>query len=133
MHNMVSFTFKFLPVLAIMLLAACAEPLTPEEAVRQRAQGWMDALLEKDVAGAYRYTSPNYRQFASAGRYNARVAGASNWDAGSLDAITCEQNVCTVIFIVEYEIKKMGIQSRRPMEYRWVEIEGEWWLYVPAK
>ena len=47
------------PMLAIML-SACgdynSEPLAPEEAVRLRAQGWLDTLLNGDLEGAYSYT-----------------------------------------------------------------------------
>lgn len=121
-----------LPILA-SLLVACAEPLSPEEAVRLRAQGWMDALLAGDLEGAYGYTSPSYRQFATAGRYHARVEGAGSWDVGEVDTVECEDQVCQVRVIVEYEIKQMGVRNRRPLDYKWIEVEGDWWLYVPAK
>lgn len=135
MRNLFGRAFKPVLVLTMLvsLLVACAEPLSPEEAVRVRAQGWMDALLNGDLESAYDYTSPSYRQFATAGRYNARVEGAVGWDTGEVDTVECEGQVCQVRFIVEYEIKQMGVRNRRPLDYKWIQVEGDWWLYVPAK
>lgn len=140
MHTILSPAIRvlvFLPALTLLLWACDSEigrTPTPEEAVKERAQGWMDALLKGDLLGAYNFTSPNYRQFASAGTYHARVGGAGGWDTGTVDAVECEPQVCTVRYMVEYEIRRMGgVKNRRPLEYKWVELEGEWWLYVPAK
>ena len=136
MRNTVNSAFKFLlvlPVLAIVLLVACAEPMSPEEAVRERAQEWLDALINGDLEGAYAYTSPSYRQMSTAGRYHARVEGAGSWDVGEIGKVTCEEEVCQVTSIVEYEVRQMGVRNRRPLDYKWIRVEGEWWLYVPAK
>ena len=134
MRNMVSSAFKcrlVLPIVAIMLFAACTEPLAPEEAVRQRAQAWMDALLASDLEGAYAYTSPSYRQLANVGRYHARVQGSGRWITGEVSNVVCQEHVCQVRVTIEYEIKRMGIRNRKPMDYKWIEADGEWWLYVP--
>ncbi len=139
MRNILSPAIKFLvavPMLA-MLLSGCgdhnAEPMAPEETVRVRAQGWLDALLNGDLEGAYAYTSPSFRQFATAGRYHARVEGAASWDTAVVDKVVCDGPACEVRIIVEYEIKRMGVRNRRPLDYKWIEVEGEWWLFVPAR
>lgn len=123
-------------VLALAAAGGCVqlglkEDLPPEEKVRIRAQAWLDALLTHDLHGAYELTSPNYRKFADAGRYNARVQGTSVWDRGEIDTVVCEEASCTVRIIVEYRAERMKVDIRRPREYKWVESEGEWWLYVP--
>jgi len=139
MRNILSPAVKLLlvvPLLAIMLLGCGdrnTEPLTSEEAVRLRAQGWLDALLNGDLEGAYGYTSPSYRQFANAGRYHARVEGTGSWDTGIVDTVVCDGPACKVRTIVEYDIKQMGVRNRRPLDYKWIEVEGEWWLFVPAR
>ena len=120
-------------VLAVMLTACSDQNLTPEEAVRLRAQGWADALIRGDLDGAYQYTSPSYRQFSSSGRYHARVGGTGQWDVAEAGSVACMEQACDVEIMIEYEIKHMGTKIRRPVSYKWIEVGGEWWLYVPAK
>jgi hypothetical protein len=136
----------FTPVLAILWLvfsAGCANlsenrDLPDDERVRIRAQAWADALMAGDVETAYSFTSPNYRQYARWGRYNAEVAGSSWWTGLVLNSVRCSEDVCDVTYIVNYKIshpmsKASGATSRRRMDYKWVEVDGQWWLYVPAK
>jgi hypothetical protein len=125
-----------LPVLVMLVgfLPGCAsltpDNRPPEEIVAERAQGWADALLEGNLQGAYEFTSPSYRQFASVGRYNARIQGAARWTKADVDTVTCEPEVCTVRIWVEYSVPQLGVEARRPRDYRWVLSEGAWWLYV---
>lgn len=106
---------------------------TPEEVVAARAQAWVDALLANDHKRAYEYTSPNYRRFASAGRYYSRVAGISQWNSAVVDSVTCEADACTVMFWIEYEVPMQKLTVKRPREYRWTLIDGQWWLFVPPR
>lgn len=137
----------FTPVLAILWLvfsAGCANlsenrDLPDDERVRIRAQAWADALMAGDVETAYSFTSPNYRQYASARRYNAEVAGSSWWTSIVVKSVTCSEDVCDVRFIVNYTISAAiagnanGVSNRRPLDYQWVAQDGRWWLYVPVK
>lgn len=114
-------------------VTAGKQDLPPEEAVQLRAQGWADALMARDVAAAYAFTSPNYRQFASAKAYNVNVAGSSSWTSAVVDSVQCEEDVCDVRVIIEYTLRQYKLSNRRPLDYKWVRVEDEWWLYVPAK
>lgn len=104
--------------------------LAPDEIVAKRAQGWADALLNKDLQGAYEYTSPNYRSYASVGRYNARVAGTVVWDKAEVYKVQCDSELCDVWIMVEYTSQRTGVEVRRPREYQWVQVKGQWWLHV---
>ncbi len=117
-------------------LGGCGGPgqgETPEDRVRERAQAWGDALLRKDLEAAFALTSPSYREFAEEGHYHARIAGAGNWTSAEVDRVTCTPDFCDVRMIVEYEIKHMKVKNRRPLDYRWTEVDGQWWLYVPLR
>ena len=137
MSNVFTSVIKLLIAVPVMALAlvSCSDvkPLSPEEAVTQRAQGWLDALLDGNLEGAYAFTSPSYRQSATAGRYHARIEGAGRWTTGAVDRATCKDSVCEVRIIVEYEIPQMGVHNRRPLDYVWIEVDGQWWLYVSAQ
>lgn len=106
-----------------------------EEVVRLRAQVWADALLAGDFEGAYALTSPGYRQFSSVGRYSSEVLGASNWNSAVVDAVECDtqEGICSTVIMVEYEIARLKMKNTRPLNYKWLEADGEWWLYVPVK
>jgi len=126
----------FAIALILALLCGCAglgAGLPPEEAVAKRAQAWADALLAGDLQGAYDFTSPNYRQFSSKGKYHARVEGASGWRSATVKKVECQELVCDATLILEYSARKMRVEVRRPRTYRWVLVEGEWWIYVPLK
>jgi hypothetical protein len=126
-------------LLAVLITGGCGDPGAGQSAdsreaiVRERAQAWADALLAGDLDVAFSYTSPVYRQFSRPGAYHARVGGAGNWRAAEVEQVTCSEEYCTVIVMIDYYIPQMDIENTRPLEYRWVEHEGQWWLYVPAK
>ncbi len=133
---------KQFAIVALSLLVAlsggCAlggkkPDLPPEEAVKMRAQAWADAALAGDIVTAYSYTSPNYREYASAGRYSSSIAGSLRWTKVEVDSVQCDEEVCDVRVIIEYSVKRYGFKNRRPADYKWLKAEGEWWLYVPVK
>ncbi|MBT4520712.1 MAG: hypothetical protein HOC23_11975 [Halieaceae bacterium] len=129
---------KFLIILPL-LLSGCgdqvSEPLSKEEAVRLRAQGWMDALLNRNLEEAYSYTSPSYRQFATAMQYNARVAGTPDWETGIVERVECKEQLCDVRYKVKYHFAIPDttevVKNTRPFDYKWIEVDSEWWLWVP--
>jgi len=118
-----------------VLLSGCAGLGTDrpaEEVVRERAQAWADALLDDDLKAAYQYTSPGYRSYATAGTYHARVAGAGRWKKAEVRQVTCVEKACEVTFTLEYRSPKAGADVRRLRQYRWINLKGQWWLYVSA-
>jgi len=125
-------------IVAVLLAIGCANSgvkgdLPPEEAVKLRAQAWADALLAGDLQKAWEFTSPNYRQFSSSKDYSRFVLGSGRWKSAVVDSVECAEEVCDVTVTIEYEIKVMKINNRRPLDYKWVLVDGEWWLHVSAK
>jgi hypothetical protein len=129
------------PVLAMTMLvlaSGCGDfggkpHLPPDEAVKARAEAWADALLAGDLQGAWAYTSPNFRQFSSAKDYSRFVLGSGRWTSAVVDTVHCADDVCEVTIIIEYDIKRMKMTNRRPLDYKWVLVDGDWWLHVPSK
>ena len=133
---------KQLGIVALALLVAlsggCAlggkkPDLPPEDAVKIRAQAWADAVMARNVEAAYGFTTPNYRDFASAQRYAAEVAGSLLWTAIEVESVECDEDVCAVRLMIDYKFKKYGIKNSRVAEYKWLQLAGQWWLYVPAR
>lgn len=136
---------KYLKILAntgmaviVALAVGCAEfgaksSVPPEEAVKLRAQAWADALLAGDLQGAWAYTSPHYREFSSSKDYSRFVLGSGRWTSATVNSVQCTEDVCDVVIVIEYEIKLMKMTNQRPLNYKWVLVDGEWWLHVSAK
>lgn len=121
-----------------LLVAGCAKygaqsQLPPEESVKLRAQAWADALLAGDLQGAWAYTSPNFRQFSTSKDYSRFVLGSGRWTSAVVDSVTCAEEACDVRIVIEYEMKRMKMTNRRPLDYKWVWVDSEWWLHVPSK
>lgn len=123
-------------VLFLGLVTGCThlgnlgQGLPPEEAVGLRAQAWGDALIRRDVGAAYAFTTPNYRDYASLDQYALRVQGSMRWSAVELDSVQCDEEICEASMVVEYQIRRYGIKNRRTVQYKWLEANGQWWLYV---
>lgn len=120
-------------LVAGFLMSGCAglgQEKTAEEQVRERAQAWADALLDNDLEGAYAYTSPNYRDFATVGAYHARIVGAGRWRTAEVTNVECSEDVCDVRLTLEYYARQVNVEVRRPRSYKWVKTDGQWWLYV---
>jgi uncharacterized protein YceK len=135
-RNIMKRTAILVAALALLTLGGCAGLMTqatPEEQVRQRAQAWADTLLEGNLKEAWAFTSPAYRQFSGPGQYNVEVAGATRWTAAQVDAVECAEDVCEVSVLVSYEIKRLGMKNTRPLDYKWLKADRDWWLYVPIR
>lgn len=125
-----SFAFLLLSAFFMGLLGCATQvPMSDEDAVLSRAQGWLDALLDEDYAAAHAYTSPGFRTRESAPVYRKRYAGSSMWLSGEVKSATCEDDSCQVKSKVEYKIKGMGLTGSLPMTETWVKVDGKWWLY----
>ena len=112
-------------------LSGCAlfEPKSDEEAVAQRAQGWVDALLEQDYTAAYEFTSPGFKTRESARKYSKRYAGSGMWTKGAVEKVVCEVDSCNVTVRIHYKMKSSGIIASLPMKENWLKVDGQWWLY----
>lgn len=120
-------------MLSVLILAGsgCATmgAKTPEDIVAQRSQARLDALLKGDLEGAWKYTSPTYRQRVTPGAYNANVAGAVNWTAAKVDRVECEEERCEVRYQLTYNLPQLKMENTRPMNEVWIKSDGNWWIY----
>lgn len=125
-------------ILCMGLFVGCAgtadmSHLPPEEQVSLRAQAWADALMAGEINEAYSFTSPVYRKTSTVGRYFSRVAGVGNWVSMNVDSVSCRDEVCDVRFLLKYKQTRMKTVNTRPMNYRWVNSDGQWWLYISSR
>ena len=127
--------WRTLIVTALCLwLSGCVTkpPLEPEEAVRRRAQAWLDAVMAFDVDAMYSFTPPAYRSAHSAKFYAKNYAGRSMWTAAELGSINCLPTEVPAVCKVEIVVSFQGFGMRETMETSltnsWVEIDRNWYI-----
>ena len=99
--------------------------------VRSRAQAWLDALMDFDIDGIYRFTSPAYQSAHSARFYSKNYAGRNMWKSAEIGEILCDQaeafGVCKVKVIVTYQGFNMREEMTTALTETWVQIDGMWY------
>ncbi len=102
---------------------------TDEEIVAERAQSWLNALLDKKVHRAWEFTSPGYRASSTPGAYMKHVAGAGSWKEAEVQHVECEEERCEVRYLITYELPQFGVKNTRPLNSVWIKVNDKWWLY----
>lgn len=112
-------------------LGGCSSP-PPEEVVGQRAVERWQALAQRDMEKAYGYLSPGYRAVNSLELYQARIGDAVQWKGATVKNIACVDNTCDVTLTLRYRYATPPTgnyyEGERPMEEKWTQAEGQWWL-----
>ena len=126
------FLFVALAYVLIGLSGCASVPAQgPETQVRSRAQAWLDALMDFDIDGIYRFTSPAYQSAHSARFYSKNYAGRNMWRTAELGEISCDQaeafGVCAVEVIVTYRGFNMSEEMTTVLTETWVQIDDMWY------
>jgi hypothetical protein len=137
-NRILNFFARMALISMVFAAGGCAElglrsNAPPEEIVRERAQSWADNLLAGNIEGAWALTSPSYREFTTWKQYYTFVQGSGRWTSATVDSVKCSDDVCDVSIMVEYQVKRMHMGNQRDLDYKWVKVDGDWWLHVPAK
>ncbi len=119
--------------LQLLFLFACVSnnPFVTEDHVRERAQGWLDALMAFDVERAYDHTSPAYQSAHSMAWYSRNYAGRNMWKSAFLGDIRCDGSEefgrCEVDIIVTYRGFNMKADMETILTEVWVKLDGNWY------
>lgn len=116
-------------LLVLMVLQGCTDNRAPEEIVRERSQERLDMLMAKNLEGAFEYMTPGYREITSIELYSLRIGGVVNWTEANVGEVSCEPEICHVKAIVSYKIERLNIMNTRPIDEKWLKLDGEWYLY----
>jgi outer membrane murein-binding lipoprotein Lpp len=125
-------------VLAAVLVGGCASttggaglgPDTPadvkKDAVTTRAKARWDALINRDVAGAYAFMSPASRATMPLDLYKAKHK-VGLYRSVKVDGVNCETDKCTVNLSVTYDYKRFKGMTT-PLVEKWIIAEGQAWF-----
>lgn len=115
-------------LLLTSLLAGCGttgEPKSAEQRVQARAQERWDALVNGDIATAYRYFSPGSQAVTDFDAYR-RTIRPGFWKSVKVQQVNCATaEACEARALVEYEFR--GSRISTPVTESWVRQDGNWW------
>lgn len=117
-------------------LTGCAglgAPVTPEQAVKERAQARWEALIKRDFDKAYTYLEPSYRALNSAEAYGNGRGTIASWTAAEVLDVTCpDADKCTTKVRINVNAPGMpkGLRDiNTVVNETWLREDGQWWLF----
>lgn len=121
---------------AVSALSACTSlpsgDLSPEEAVRARAQAKWNAQLAGQWQTVYDFSAPSYRAVVDLDKFRARFGSAVRWLAAEVVSVTCQDEVCTASVRIESR-PALAASKTAPLsthvDEKWVREEGQWWVH----
>lgn len=114
------------------------KPLSAEEqarvdAVRARSQARLNALLKRDYAEAYKFSTPAWRALNDLDRFKGSNEGARTWQAVDIRRVSCpEPDQCEVrirvdarLFTAAAGLKRTNVSTH--YSEVWIQQDKEWW------
>lgn len=138
MRKLIIISLLWLSVV-LVLGAGCAEPMSVEEEVTQRAQQRHQAMIERDFEKIWHLTSPGHRERVPLMDFvisqNRRPL---RWLDATVERLECEDSVCKVV--TQVKVRPLGggaafhrMEVTQPIEERWILVEDEWWFADTAR
>ena len=119
---------------SVSFFAGCGKK-EPSDIVRQRATDRWNLVSSQQLVKAYDYLSPGYRATHTLEQYIAFIATSRvRWKSASVDAIKCEEDVCSVKLTVVSSLPGAVLQRPSDMEYaapldeKWILSDGQWFF-----
>ncbi|MBE9550007.1 MAG: hypothetical protein IMF09_11425 [Proteobacteria bacterium] len=108
--------------------------LSDEQAVEIRAVAWLQAVIAKDWAATYQFTSSGYRSGVSQLDHERTMSMRRvSWLGGELVDTSCEEDACQVDVRIVYKVIRPmrsvpEFESFQSLTRTWLKQDGEWWL-----
>ncbi|MDG4596944.1 MAG: hypothetical protein P9F75_14865 [Candidatus Contendobacter sp.] len=103
--------------------------------LEQRVAAKWDALIRKDFAAAYSFTSPAYRKLYSAEAFKRNFGDKVAWQRITVVDVNFQNDDAATVginlFVVYHDA-----QSGKPLDMKtyvqepWVRTEGQWWYLM---
>ena len=142
-----------LPFLGMLLVypATAGTPAPPTEAVQpsqtaeaiqgrraaleQRVAAWWDALIRRDFAAAYSFTSPGYRKTYSLDAFKGKFDKKSNWRRAEVLSVDFKSDDSAIVginmhFVYHQPQTGEALDMQNYIQEPWVFMDGQWWYLV---
>ncbi len=119
-----------IPAFAPQAESSSPEQQLSEQKVKERAEQRWRALIQGDVAKAYEFLSPAYRQAVPIEVYGARLGGAVQWNQALVDSINCNPESCSLKIAIDYKHRSTGQHVNRTfLDEKWIRVDDQWWYF----
>ncbi|MCY7328120.1 MAG: hypothetical protein LH618_06205 [Saprospiraceae bacterium] len=98
---------------------------TTASVVMSRAQQRWNALLKRDMEGAYQFISPGGRSLMSLEDYRPRL-NTGFWRGATVKEAKCAGETCEVTVAVDMVVE--GVKFTNPIQETWILDAGKWWF-----
>ena len=148
--------FHYFGVIALMSLASMVtlavgaeQPPTPpaettsaaenlqarRSTLEQRVTAKWDALIRKDFASAYSFTSPAYRKLYTKERFQSRFGNKVGWKRIEVTKVDFKGEDAATVGLNLYVVYN-GFTEGKPIDMKayveepWIYSEGQWWYLM---
>ena len=132
----------------LVLISACsqeqADPeLTPagltledEQALLERVNQRWEAMVRKDFAATYEFTTPVYRSFFSKSMYLKKFSYAVDWELTGVEVVQYDADAAVASVAVGVMSKPTKQTSQASIALgalpatireKWLKVDGKWW------
>lgn len=134
MKNLPVFRVPLLMLALVGVLSGCAHlrHQSSEDAVRQRSDAFWAARMSNDVAKAYQYTSPSYRQINDVERFRRDYAGIPMVNRREIASVHCNEEQARCVLKQKFEAALPMMKGTLVPVYAdeiWVREDGQWWIF----
>lgn len=100
-------------------------PVEPQKLVADMAAARWEALIKGDIVKAYSYLSPGTRDVMPLDLYKVKIH-SGNWKKANVHSVTCEQDQCKVIVVIDYNSRNSR-SFVTTLDEDWLRQDGKWW------
>lgn len=115
-----------------LMQAGCAMLGTrsSEDAVRERAQAYWDAVIAGEWEKAYGYATPGFRASVDLFGFRSRVSGQVKLKSAEVVSVSCKDTICEATMRIGVQPLQKGYpETRTDLTERWVQEDGDWWRF----
>lgn len=103
--------------------------------LKQRVMAKWDALIQKDFASAYAFTSPGYRQSFPLQSFKGRFGNQLSWQRVEVAKVDFKgEDAATIGIYVHFRYyppqAEKALDMKTFVEESWVLVDGQWWYLV---
>ena len=128
---------KLSPLLLLAVSAAvvgCAQVpgRSNEDVITQRSNAFWDARLKNDMAQAYKFTPPSYRQIKDVERFRTEYAGVPMVDKREVVSVICEEADGRCVPKQKFDVEPPMMRGTKVPVYSdevWIREDGQWWIF----
>ena len=125
-----------LALIALLILAGCADTANPDNVDRRAVERW-NYLIAHQAEKAYDYLTPGFRATQPREVYASAMNNRPvQWKSVKFNHKECDAERCKVSVDVNYQVKMPGTgamtKASSTQDETWILVKGEWYILPSA-